>query len=333
MNPQGQAKLWNCEEVGGIVTDQLAALGLDVGGTKILAGYVTGNGEILASKRYEMNGTDQASSLRSIHHALDDFLTLPWEGQPPIGIGIGLVGEVDYRNGIWVQAMNIPISEPVPLAQILRVKHGFPVILDNDVQAATLAELTFDSVKRFRDFIYLNVGTGIAMGIVSDGRLVRGAANYTGEIGHMSIDPAGEYCACGSRGCLENVASGGGMIKQAQALLTQHPESSLHRWADRLDAGVILEQAKQGDPLASQIQESALAALGMALVNVLNLLNPEAVILGGGVLLNGSLVEELASYVTSKSLKAVSRSLTHFEVSRFDAPYAGLIGAAGLVWR
>jgi glucokinase len=307
------------------------AVGLDVGGTKILAGIVSEDGEVLDSQRYAMDRTDQASSLASIHHALDDFLQRLSNGLEPAGIGIGTVGQIDSRNGVWVQAMNIPITTPVPLAEILRVKHGLPVSLDNDVHAATLAELKFGVGKRYDDFIYINVGTGIAIGMVSGRRLIRGAANYAGEVGHMSIEPDGDVCVCGRRGCLESIASGGGMIAYAHSRLPAFPSSTLAPHAVTMTSSLIFTEAEKGDVFALMIRERALQALGTAIVNVANLLNPEAVILGGGVLRDAWIIKRLKVYAGTHCLPAVSRSLIHFDTTDLDTQQVGLLGAASLV--
>ncbi|WP_036691189.1 ROK family protein [Paenibacillus tyrfis] len=248
-------------------------------------------------------------------------------------IEVGFVGQADSERGVWVKAMNVPISEPVPLADMLADKYGVPVAVDNDVHAATGAEMMFGVGKRFKDFLYMNVGTGIAIGIVSGGILIRGAANYAGEIGHMTVDPRGDDCVCGRSGCLEPIASGGGMIRRARAALGSFPDSTLHRCADDLHAGNIFEAAREGDPLAVQVKEQAVNALGIAIVNAINLINPEAVVLGGGVMQETTIIDALRRHVAKCSLPAASGSLRSFGVSTLDTNRVGLLGAASLIWR
>ncbi|RXZ83737.1 ROK family protein [Paenibacillaceae bacterium] len=309
------------------------AVGIDVGGTKIRIGYVTASGEVLHAKQYAMDRSSQAAALAAIYRAADDFMHAPWDGAAPCGIGIGLVGQVDPVNGVWVQAINIPIGVPVDLAAEMSRRYGLPAVLDNDVQASTHAEWLYSGGREFDSFIYINVGTGIAMGIVSGGRPVRGAANYAGEFGHTSVDPRGEVCVCGRRGCLEPLASGGGMIARASAGLAAYPNSSLQAYADHLHSELIYREARQGDPLAASIAQDALAALGLAVTNAVNLLNPEAVIVGGGVFRDEHLIKELRDYIRQYSLSAAARSLASIETSKLDTQLVGLLGAASLVWR
>ncbi|CAH0120622.1 MULTISPECIES: ROK family protein [unclassified Paenibacillus] len=315
------------------MNERPVAVGIDVGGTKIRAGYVAEDGEVLRTEQYPMDRSSQAAALHSIYRAADDFLQTPWDGTAPCGIGVGLVGQVDPGRGVWVQAINIPIREPVALAAELTRRYGLPAAMDNDVQASTHAERLYGAGKEFEHFIYINVGTGIAMGIVADGVLVRGAANYAGEFGHMSVDPHGDVCICGRRGCLEPIASGGGMVERAGAHLASYPHSSLHAYADRLQSQAIFEEARRGDPLAARLAQNAMEALGSAVTNAVNLLNPQAVIVGGGVFRDMSLIEELNDYIRRFSLPAAAQSLVRIETSELDIHMVGLLGAASLVWR
>src|SRR5215213_6799769 len=133
-------------------------IGVDVGATKILVGAVTEAGSILSSRRFKMEHETQAATLRSIHRSLENFMR-DWEGAAPQSIGIGLVGQIDPETGTWLEAMNLPIKSPVPLARPIRDQYGIPVMLDNDVHAATLAEQRWGIGMQSKDFIYLNIGT------------------------------------------------------------------------------------------------------------------------------------------------------------------------------
>ncbi|WP_145950159.1 ROK family protein [Paenibacillus sp. Y412MC10] len=314
-------------------TEPEVALGIDVGGTKILVGYVTKSGQMLSSQSYRMDRTTQASSLDSVWRAIENFLSEPWAGREPDGIGIGVVGQTDPDSGVWMQAINIPIYKPVNLKLDLAARYELPVAVDNDVHAAVHAELRFGAGRAYSSFVYLNVGTGIAMGIVEDGRIIRGTSNYAGEIGHMSVDPQGEPCICGRLGCLEPIASGGGMLERARQKLKQYANSSLHRYGSRLHTQLIFDEARRGDPLAERIKREAQEALGFALTNVVNLLNPEAVILGGGVFQDGNFASDLLEHIRKFSLPAASAGLKCFQPSELDPKWVGLLGAASLVWR
>jgi glucokinase len=310
-------------------------VGVDVGGTKILVGYVARDGTVFRSQRYPMDRTDQASTLSSIRSAADAFLAREWSGPAPLAMGVGLVGHTDPARGIWVRAMNVPIQSPVLLANEFQARYGLPVSLDNDVHAATLAELQLGFGRKARDFVYLNIGTGIASGLVCNGKLVRGAANYAGELGHMIVEPDGDLCAqCGRRGCLEPIASGGGMLDQVRAWLADYPASVLRKAHEsgQMTVGVILEAAGAGDVLAAQVTERALRALEVALVNLVNLLNPEMIVLGGGVFHDGWGIERLRSHVTANALPTAVLSFKGIVPSQLGAAQVGLLGAATLAW-
>jgi glucokinase len=306
-------------------------IGVDVGATKILVGAVTQTGMVLGSLRSLMNGETQATTLESIETAIHDFLR-EWEGAPPLAIGVGLVGQTDPRAGTWLEAMNLPITEPVPLGTRLRERHGVPVALDNDVHAATLAEMRWGMGTESTDFIYLNIGTGIASGLVFNGQLVRGTENYAGELGHMVIQPDGPLCPCGRGGCVETIASGGGMLARVHELLADFPDSTLHAQIESLTAHEIFRVADAGDSLAIKISSDAVRALSEALINLVNLLNPEWIVYGGGTLSDGWLIERVRLNVETRPLRMTRKSLKGILPSRLDPSQVGLLGAACLAW-
>lgn len=307
-------------------------LGLDVGGTKLLAGCVGPDGSLLQSRRFAMQRGNQSSTLASIDTALAGFLA-EWQGPRPLAVGVGLVGQVDPLNGVWLQAMNLPIREAQPLAERIRASYGLPAWLDNDVHAATLAELRWGAGLRATDFIYLNVGTGLAAGMVANGQLVRGAANYAGELGHMQVDPDGELCVCGQRGCLEPLVSGGAMLARVRSLLPDYPGSPLARQAQaELTTGDIFRAAQAGDALALRVAGQAAQALATALTGLVNLFNPALIVYGGRVLADGWLMARVDEKVRARALPAAVRNLEILP-SALDPERVGLLGAACLAWR
>jgi glucokinase len=310
-------------------------MGVDVGGTKILAGVVDENGQILYSQRYPTNRTDQEAVLNSIQEAVEQAMKSLPQGMAPGAMGVGLVGWVDPASGTWLQSMNLNVDSPIPLADVLSSQYGIPVVLDNDVHAAALAEIVWGIGRQSENFIYLNAGTGIAAGVVCNGRLVRGAANYAGELGHMFVDGAGEACVCGQIGCLEPLASGGGMLERVRAYLPRYAGSCLGALEEtnRLSATAIFEAADGGDALAALVAGEAIAALGTALVNVINLLNPEYVVLGGGIFSTGRARERLQDYVQARALAIAYRSLKGIIPSSLEVGRVGLLGAASLAWQ
>jgi glucokinase len=306
-------------------------IGVDVGATKILTGAVTRQGKVIASHRSRMDRDSQAATLQSIEAAITDFM-FGWKGPRPLGIGVGLVGQIDPPAGLWLEAMNLPIKSPVPLGKQLSERFGLPIALDNDVHAAALAELRWGIGTGSADFIYLNVGTGISAGLVLHGQLVRGAKNYAGELGHMVVQPEGPLCPCGRRGCVEPIASGGGILARVQEQLIHFPDSILHRQTEGLTAHSIFAAADSGDPLAVRISSDAVDALSIALVNLVNLLNPEWIVYGGGTLSDGWLIERVRASVETQPLLMTRSSLKGILPSRLNPDQVGLLGAACLAW-
>lgn len=320
-----------CAVPGKLIMPEPIVIGVDVGATKILVGAVTRTGQVLASRRSQINAKTQETTLESIEIAIHDFLQY-WDGPRLLAIGAGVVGQTDPQAGAWLEAMNLPIADPVSLGERLREQYGVPIALDNDVHAATLAEMRWGIGTESMDFIYLNVGTGIAAGLVFNGQLVRGTGNYAGEFGHMLVQPDGPLCPCGRRGCVEPIASGGGMLARAQELLADFPDSTLHTQAESLTAHSIFAAADAGDPLAIKISSAAVRALSDALVNLVNLLNPEWIVYGGGTLSDGWLIERVRHHVETKPLLMTRKSLKGILPSRLDPNQVGLLGGACLAW-
>ena len=312
-----------------------AVLGVDVGGTKILVGSVGEDGTIYHSQRYPMDRTAQESVLSSIAFAVEDFYRAIRTGPTLLAMGVGVVGQADPATGTWVQAMNVPIHTSVPLAAHLAAQYSLPVRIDNDVHAATMAELRLGVGREARDFICFSAGTGLACGIVCNGQLVRGAANYAGEVGHMLVEPNGDLCdQCGRRGCLEPIGSGGGILAQVRARLADYPVSLLQEPASSglLTAGTVFQAADAGDSLASEIAERATRAWGVAVVNLVNLVNPEMIVLGGSIFRDGWGIAALRDHVASYALPAARKSLRGIVPSRLGVNRVGLLGAAILGW-
>jgi len=305
-------------------------IGVDVGATKILVGAVTGTGKVVGSQYSPMDREDQATTLQSIETSIVKFMRT-WEGLQPRGIGVGLVGQTAPTTGTWLEAMNLPIKNPVPLGKQLCERFGMPVHLDNDVHAATLAELRWGIGTESKHFVYLNVGTGISAGLVFHGQLLRGSENFAGEFGHMVVQPEGPLCPCGRRGCVEPIASGGGMLTRVQELSVDFPDSALLH-IQPLTSHTIFAAADSGDPLAIKISNDAVWALSIALTNLVNLLNPEWIAYGGGMLSDGWMMEHVRVHVEFQPLRMARKSLKGVFPSRLNPDQVGLLGAACLAW-
>jgi glucokinase len=317
-------------------------VGVDVGASKIMIGAVTEGGEILRQRKHRMDRMTRESVLQSISCALDEFVADQNRRFRMTGIGIGLVGQTDIVKGVWVQSINLPIKSPVPVAAIIGDRYGVPTVIDNDVHAAAFAELKLGAGRSHSDFILFNLGTGIALGMVAGNTLLRGASNYAGEMGHMVVDRDGIICACGRKGCLETMASGGGLAARAEHLLQRNPPRlpTGKNSVSRHSYTSIFHMAKEGDDLAQSLLENAIQSIEQAIVDVANLLNPGAIVLSGGVFANyqepGSfahrLLERLRSNIVAKVLPAVRAALQEVGVSTLEADTVGMVGAALLSW-
>lgn len=307
-------------------------MGVDVGGTKILIGIVRPDGTITHERRYPSQRGAQDAAIAAVKRAVAAYWAEMVETKvvpKPDAIGLGLVGQVDHRRAVWLFSIATPILEPCPLGQELMQQYQIPVIADNDVHCATLAEIQFGAGRRFRDFVYLNVGTGIAAGLVSDGRLIRGHQNNAGEVGHIvaNIDVP---CKCGRTGCIETYASGGGMIRHARALMEQYPDSVLARLdrEGRMVSSTIVQAAHEGDVLAIRVADLMMKALLSMVQDIINFMDPQAIICGGGVFRDSWLLQGIIDGLTGWLPPNNLALLDNITVSQLDPQKIGLIGAA-----
>jgi predicted NBD/HSP70 family sugar kinase len=304
-------------------------IGLDFGSTKLLIGEVDAQGSILRSKRYETGPQRQDAAVHGLMRDVEDYLSTVGFAGSPVAIGAGVVGVVDHKRGLWVSLDHRSDGPPVPLGDMLQNRLNLPAAVDNDVRSATAAELLLGNGRVSRDFVYLNVGTGMAAGIVADGRIVRGANNNAGEVGHMAVELSDAMpCACGRSGCAENMVSGVGFTRQARCLREQC-QTALPPTAEdeNLDTVLLFRLADEGDPLCRQITDRAAMALACVIMNLVRISDPDTVVLGGGVVSDGWLLEKVRPLLNPSAMRGVSGGVV---LSGFQSRYAGLIGAASL---
>jgi glucokinase len=277
-----------------------AAISIDVGGTKTLAGLVAEDGTVLVQC---LRPTVRERYLQTIEEAAADLVDYAHRhAVTPVGIGVGTTGLVDHRQGRLVRSMNMGL-ENVAIGEHLRNRFGLDVFVDNDLHAATLGEMMFGVGRTYPDFVVFNAGTGIAAGMVFGGRLVRGASNVSGELCHTSVEQHHRGCTCGLPGCLESIVlelRNGGTA----------PEVRLPRVPD---------------PPAP-----AYGYLALGVIHLVNLLNPPAVVLMGGMLTHDpAAVAWLHEAVRLHALPDAVRGLESFALSELPT---GLVGAAALVY-
>jgi glucokinase len=262
-------------------------LGVDVGGTKVAVGLVDHNGRILAQGRKPMvaNGTAEAG-LQAVADAIDS-LTSSLPGGIH-SIGICAPGPLDPKSGVVLNPPNLPCWRNFPLAEKVRSRYHVPVRVDNDANAAALAETRWGAARGFRYVFYATIGTGIGSGIVFDGRIYHGNTGSAGEGGHVSIDYRGPVCNCGKRGCIEILAAGPAIGARARSRLSSESSRSLIlELANGNISAVTSELVGQaytaGDALAREILQETVEILTPWLGNIVDLLDPDVLVMGGGV--------------------------------------------------
>ena len=266
----------------------MTILGIDIGGTKISLALGNAQGKILAQRRLDtLTGASTSACLGQLQEAVKSLAAEARKKRHRVsGIGIGVPGPVDSRSGKVPRSPHLAGWKGVPLKRLLEKASGVPVIMANDANAAAVAERIFGQGKGCESFVYMTVSTGIGGGIYTGGSLLEGVNFVAGEIGHMIIVPEGNLCRCGNRGCLEAYSSGTAIAQYAESQVRKGKRTVLSdRMArqGRLSAKDVGEAAQKKDGVALKAYEKAGYYLGIGIANILNILNPEKVILGGGV--------------------------------------------------
>lgn len=308
-------------------------IGIDVGGTNVKIALVNDKGNILYSNsvptRAEMG---YEYTVNNIKQAIRDLITET--GVTNIeGIGFDFPGQIDYKNGIVRLAPNIPGWVNIPIAKIIEDEFKIPTRIDNDVHCAALGELKFGAGQDCENFICMTVGTGIGSGIVINGKLVRGASNAAGELGHIKLQMhEGPLCGCGDYGCLEAFASGPSIVAMAEEYISGGKSTKFREMASggEITPYIVAEAAKLGDPVAKRIFTKVGEYIGFGLASVVNLLNPEKIIIGGGVADAGDILIEPIKETIKKRAMVVAGSAVEIVPAKL-ANTAGVIGASLLI--
>jgi glucokinase len=264
------------------------ALGVDIGGTKVAIGVVNQEGKIIAQHRAPMMATGSAEAgLEAVTGAIDSMISST--AMEIECIGICAPGPLDPKSGVILNPPNVPCWRNFPLAERVSAKYSVPVEVDNDANAAALAETLWGAAKGFRYVFYATIGTGIGTGIVLDGSIYHGKTGSAGEGGHVSIDYRGPVCACGKRGCIEILAAGPAIGARARAKVAAESAraSSLLELAGGDLAAMTSETVGKayanGDALAKEILLDTVELLIPWLGNIVDLFDPDVIVIGGGV--------------------------------------------------
>lgn len=304
------------------------AIGIDVGGTKINAFRVGRDGTIVERTSVPTPADDATATLAAMV-ALARSLITP----EVLAIGVGAAGMVDATEGVLRFAPNLAWRD-LPIAGRMRDALGLPCQVDNDASMAAYGEFRFGAGRGYRHLLLVTVGTGIGGGIVADGRLFRGANGFAAEIGHVIVEPEGPLCGCGNRGCWEQVASGGAIGRVGREAVLEYPHSLLWRLADgdasKVTGKIVTDAALKGDEVSMGIVAEAGRRLGEGIAGLVNVLDPQVVVVGGGVVVAGELLLEPAR---AAFLEAVEGPEYRPRVPIVPAQLgndAGAVGAAAL---
>jgi len=312
------------------VSPARSIVGVDLGGTKLAVGLVDDNLGILARTSGPVATESPEACLDELYRRLDEATA---EYGPVDALGVGTASMVDFRAGRVVLSTNLPLRD-VSLRDLLSERYGVPVVVDNDANVACLAEFRYGAGIGTSEMIMLTLGTGIGGGIVANGQLYRGASGAAGELGHMVIDYDGPRCqgACPNRGCLEVYASGQAMGQAARDTAREQPDSALGRAlaaGDEVGGPLLSALALDGDPLAVAILTDIGEKLGLGIASIVNIFNPELVVIGGGAAQAAAILLPAARRVVAERALRPQRDEVRIVPAQHGVD-AGVLGAAAL---
>ncbi len=306
-------------------------LAIDLGGTKFVAAIVSTAGEII-SRQYKLTLADEGPEavVGRLLETIEDLVGNATATSAPSTIAIAAAGAIDSNSGTVTLSPNLPGWHGVPLRETVQRAAGMRTILLNDASAAALGEHAFGAGKGVSNLVYITVSTGIGGGIIIEGKLYGGACGAAGEIGHTTIDINGPHCSCGNVGCLEMLASGKAIAREAQKLVSGGARSCMLALAEgelqNVTAKTVSIAAQRGDATARAVVAKAAAYLGVGLVNLVNIFNPEMIIVGGGVAKMGDpLLDGARKVVAERAFQLPARAVRIVPSELGDN--AGILGA------
>ncbi len=308
-------------------------IGIDIGGTKVAIGRADINGNLEDSVRFP---TNVARGYKAIVEEIIEKTAALNKGYSIRAIGIGCGGPLDSKRGRILSPPNLPGWDDVPLVEDIKSAFNLPVYLENDANAAALGEFHFGAGKDVSNMVYMTLSTGIGGGIILNNKLIHGVRDSGGEVGHQTILPDGPLCNCGNRGCLEALSSGTGIARMFREKLASGRTSIVTDWVkdlEEISAKIIADAAKVGDPLAREVWDSAIYYLGIGIANIITIISPEMVVLGGSLTKYGEelfikvreIVKERVRLVPIDEVKIVPAKLGD-DVGILGAVAVGLLG-------
>ena len=308
-------------------------LGIDLGGTNITAGLVEKDGKIFAKKSTPtMNGRQAADILDDMADLCNKLLEENnLELKDIKSLGIGLPGLLDKKKGIAVYANNLNFDN-INVVKEMKKRIDLPVYIENDANCAAIGENTCGAAYGDKNVIYVTLGTGVGAGIILDGKVFDGAFGGGGEAGHMVIEAYGEMCTCGRKGCWEAYASANALRREGRIAAAKYPTSKIFQMVDGdirlIDAKTVFDAADEGDEVAKEIIHRYQTYVAIGLVNLVNIFQPEAIIIGGGICAQGSkLVDPIIEILNTRIYGGKLRTKIAIATLGNDA---GVVGAAML---
>jgi glucokinase len=304
-------------------------IGVDLGGTKLLAGAVDADLGIHHRTNRPVYGLDQDGLVQMVADAVQEIRTAV-DGEIE-AVGFGIPCTFDSRTGMAVQAANAPILDML-FHEVMSERLGLPVIVDNDANCAVLCEARVGAAAGCSEVVLLTIGTGIGGGLVLGGEVYRGWIGGGAEMGHMVVDMNGPPCQsnCPNYGCLETFCSGTTLVRLASVAVARRPDTALGHALEEgreLTGPLITQLAQEGDPVAADAIAQIGRTLGIGLVSLVNIFNPQVVVIGGGVSAAGELLLEPAREMVRERALAPARDVVRIEAAAFGAE-AGMVGAA-----
>ena len=310
-------------------------IGLDLGGTTMLATAVSEDGRIL---KQEIRETPAREKAKIILRSIVDLLRLVenWslsENLEIVGIGLGLPGLVNFTTGVVELMPNFPKMRGFPIIDELKKYFDYKLFYENDASTALLGEYRFGAGKGVDDLICFTIGTGIGGAVLIDGKLLRGPEGFAGELGHITLDPDGPLCGCGNRGCLEALASSSAIVRRAKEIISEGKiKTSLSNYLEKgeeLNASIVSQEANKGDLLAQKVYEEAGKWFGIAIGSLANIFNTSLFLIGGGVASAGDvLFKPMIDEAFKRAMSGIRRKL---KIKKFKlGDDAGVIGASTL---
>ncbi len=306
-------------------------LATDLGGTNLRMAAIGREGEILFRTKHETPKSDRAEEIVAL---ISQAAKLCQQGIGDAGqisaIGIAAPATINAAEGVLMKAPNLPALDGFRLSAAIKSDLNLPVVLENDANAAAIGEHWLGASKGFLTSICVMLGTGVGGGIIVDGRILRGVDGSAGEIGHICVEPLGAPCGCGSRGCVEQYSSASAVVRLARNLENQYPNSLiLHN--TQVTALSIYEAGRKNDELALEVFRQMGFYLGIALADLINVLNPEVIVIGGGASAGWDLfVPQMKDQIQSRAFREPALRAKIVRAQLNDD--AGILGAAKLAF-